>query len=116
MLGRRVRVKEATRLAREQGWTVTKTNKNHWKFVSPHGDIVVTSSTPSDWRTERNFLARLRRAGFRDQRSTTMTDEQNDAPQYDAHVKAWRIEMKRIADEEAEDARGAESYHDSFTA
>lgn len=35
--------------------------------------------------------------------------------QYDAHVKAWRAEMKRIEDEEKEDARANDSYHDSFT-
>jgi hypothetical protein len=53
------------RLAREQGWLVDRTAKNHVRFRSPSGCVVVTSGTPSDWRALLNFKSVLRRCGFR---------------------------------------------------
>lgn len=53
-------IKEAER----EGWTVTATAKNHRRFTSPEGGIVITSGTPSDVRTIRNLTSRLRREGL----------------------------------------------------
>lgn len=51
-------------IARDQGWDVALTKNNHWRFKSPKGPVVFTSSTASDWRAIRNHVARLRRAGL----------------------------------------------------
>lgn len=53
------------RLAEAQGWEHTRTGKDHHRFVSPEGTIVVTSGTPSDKRSLENFRADMRRAGLR---------------------------------------------------
>jgi hypothetical protein len=53
------------RLAEAQGWEHTRTGKDHHKFVSPSGEIVVTSGTPSDRRALDNFRAQLKRHGLR---------------------------------------------------
>lgn len=50
----------------KQGGRVEKTSKGH-VIVFPADKSqapIVTSGTPSDWRAVRNFVARLRRAGF----------------------------------------------------
>lgn len=49
--------------AEAKGWEVTRTS-SHVQFTSPDGKRVTTSSTPSDWRTLRNTVADLRRAGL----------------------------------------------------
>lgn len=48
-----------------QGWSVERTSKGHVKCVSPTGEVVITSGSPSDWRAERNFLSRLKKRGFK---------------------------------------------------
>jgi hypothetical protein len=35
----------------------------HLKYRDPEGRIFIRSKTPSDWRTERNMVASLRRIG-----------------------------------------------------
>lgn len=62
----------ATELARlvkalqAQGFTVTKTAKNHLLVRDPTGRAITTlAGTPSDWRSTRNGIATLKRAGFR---------------------------------------------------
>jgi len=52
------------RLARRQGWTVTRTGHNHLRFRSPTGELVHTGMTPSDRRSVYNTAAELRRAGL----------------------------------------------------
>lgn len=48
-----------------QGFEVTRTKKNHYK-VSKDGRLVATlPGTPSDWRSLRNCVAVLKKAGFR---------------------------------------------------
>jgi hypothetical protein len=47
------------------GWTVTITKNNHYKLLGPRGELVHTSSTPSDWRAlkkvEMNVRNEMRR-------------------------------------------------------
>lgn len=51
--------------AREAGWTVEFTRNGHLRFLAPDGDgIVVTGSTPSDTRSVKNCVARLRQHGL----------------------------------------------------
>lgn len=59
-------VKDARRLALRQGWDVYMGGNGHWHFVSPHGAVVITPSTPggSNPRKMYNMRADLRRAGL----------------------------------------------------
>jgi predicted RNA binding protein YcfA (HicA-like mRNA interferase family) len=57
-------IRDIIKAAQRQGWTVTMTGGNHYRFKSPAGPVVFTASTPSDWRAIRNIVARLRRAGL----------------------------------------------------
>ena len=55
--------------AKDQGWRVRRTRRGHWQFFAPDGEsIVVTGGTPGERHARRNFLAAMRRAGFRLQR------------------------------------------------
>jgi len=45
------------RRAKKQGWSVQVTKKNHIKFFSPLGGIVVASGTPSENRGFLNLKA-----------------------------------------------------------
>lgn len=59
--------KEMHQLVRQamlQGWIVTRTKGSHLKWTSPAGDIVISSSTPSDPRTIKNTKRDLRIRGF----------------------------------------------------
>lgn len=51
-----------------QGWQARKTNGGHLALRGPEGQLVHTSSTPSDTRTISNLEAQLRRAGFEENR------------------------------------------------
>lgn len=57
---------QAVKLARKAGWTVARCRgSRHIQWKPPGGgQIVITSSTPSDSRTVKNELAMLRRAGL----------------------------------------------------
>ena len=71
MKGGRIRNHDLSQLvneAREQGFDVGRTAKNHIKFVAPTGKICVTSGTPSDHRAVMNARSKLRRLGFNDRR------------------------------------------------
>jgi len=49
-----------------QGFTVQRAGNGHYKVRNAAGEIVaILSATPSDWRSRKNELSRLRRAGFR---------------------------------------------------
>lgn len=60
--------KEMRRLIKaleDQGFEIIRTKRGHIK-VRRDGRVIATlSSTPSDWRSLRNGIAYLRRAGFR---------------------------------------------------
>ena len=45
-----------------EGWIVEVTRSNHVRWVHPNGSIIISSSTPSDWRSWANHLSRMRRA------------------------------------------------------
>jgi len=53
-------LKAATRA----GWTVTRTRGNHIRVTSPTGESTNTGSTPSDYRSVKNFRATLKRMGL----------------------------------------------------
>ena len=50
--------------AREQGWTVEKTNGGHYKWMSPVGKFFFSAFTPSDVRAVKNLERDLRVNGF----------------------------------------------------
>lgn len=53
--------------ASKQGWVVEVTANGHWKFVPPSKNCrpCFFSGSPSDWRAIKNFVALMRRNGFR---------------------------------------------------
>lgn len=58
--------KEMVQLARRlerQGWAVSRTKRDHYRFVSPDGTIVYAPGTPSDHRSIHNVIAKLKRTG-----------------------------------------------------
>lgn len=57
-------MKPVVRALEEQGWTIRGTSKGHVMCMSPTGAVVVNSGTTSDWRSSRNFLSQLKRAGL----------------------------------------------------
>lgn len=59
-------LRTAARAAVADGWTITVRRSGHIAWQPPRGRAVCTSATPSDHRTTRNELARLRRAGLND--------------------------------------------------
>lgn len=59
-------MRKIQKLAEAQGWVVTRTNKNHTKWLSPLGGMVISSSTPSDRRTLTHLKRDLRFYGFID--------------------------------------------------
>jgi hypothetical protein len=52
--------------AKAQGFRVTRTKKGHWEFKAPdtRWSPVYASGTTSDWRSVRNLISELRRAGL----------------------------------------------------
>lgn len=50
--------------AQKAGWTAEKTRGSHIRLTSPTGVVVHHASTSGDWRSLRNFRARLRRGGL----------------------------------------------------
>lgn len=65
--GGTVDLRDLEKAANDQGWRVTRTKSGHVQFWPPDGVTPpeVFSGTPSDWRAIRNFLAALKRKGFR---------------------------------------------------
>lgn len=57
--------KAAFREARREGWDVVFTKSGHLCWRRPGGGVVFTPSSPSDYRGEKNAIAKLRRAGLR---------------------------------------------------
>lgn len=55
--------RDLAKRAAKQGWRIEQGGK-HLKWYSPDGQIIIVSSvTPSDWRSHKNLEARLKRAG-----------------------------------------------------
>lgn len=58
-------LRNLAKLAQSQGWTLKPTSKGHLRFQAPGGmGMVLASSTPSDYRSSKNLLSRLRRFGL----------------------------------------------------
>jgi hypothetical protein len=64
---------QAIDAALEAGWTLDQTAKNHPRLTPPRGrrdgqgdrlTPVTFARTPSDWRGDRNAIAKLRRSGI----------------------------------------------------
>lgn len=57
-------MRQLVRQMRAQGWEVSRTRSDHLRFTSPDGhSTVYAPSTPSDHRSIRNVVAKLRREG-----------------------------------------------------
>jgi hypothetical protein len=59
------RLRPLLRALRQQGWTLGRTSKNHWRFISPQGDVVVASGTPRSAWAFQKLMGDLKRRGFR---------------------------------------------------
>lgn len=58
------RTRKLIKILEQQGWTQAhRHQQDHVIVRPPTGDQVVLSASPSDWRTWKNQLARLRRHG-----------------------------------------------------
>jgi hypothetical protein len=61
-------VEQVIKRAKEQGWDYEFTGNGHHKLTPPgDGQIVVTSGTPGDQRSFKNFLAAMKRSGYKEQ-------------------------------------------------
>lgn len=58
------RIKKLIEIAERQGWTVTLTGSNHWKFTNPRGQCCFTPLTPGSYRGVKNTGSQLRRLGL----------------------------------------------------
>lgn len=54
-------MRPVVKLAESLGYRVDKTNGGHLRFLKPGRRPLFTSSTPSDWRSQRNIMSELRR-------------------------------------------------------
>jgi len=58
-------MKKWRKLAKKQGWKISKTGSGHLRWVSPDGESVITPATPGKGnRSLENMKANLRRAGL----------------------------------------------------
>lgn len=64
-MGRRDAEALLKKVQKTEGWTVEKTNGQHYKVCSPTGEMVFLPSTPGDHRALKNMKAALKRAGWR---------------------------------------------------
>jgi len=57
--------RELVKTLSNQGWSVEKTAKNHFRFIPPDKtkDIVIQSGTSSDHRSYTKLVSYLRRSG-----------------------------------------------------
>jgi hypothetical protein len=58
-------IRQLSKLCLHQGWSIDRTD-HHLRFTSPTGAVVVTSVTPSDYRSYNNLRQWLREAGLQD--------------------------------------------------
>lgn len=59
---RNSKLSAAIEIAKPYGGEVSITNGTHIRVVLPNGKTVFTSFTASDWRSEKNFRAQIRKA------------------------------------------------------
>ena len=58
-------LRNLVKLAHNQGWTLKPTKKGHLQFQAPDGiTMVLAGGTPSDHRSNKNLLSRLRKSGL----------------------------------------------------
>lgn len=57
-------LRNLARLAKKQDWTIERTKGHHIRWTSPTGAVVLSGSTPGDWRNMKNVRAQLRNAGL----------------------------------------------------
>lgn len=59
-------LKAIIKTAETAGWTVTRTKGNHVRFLPTDKtqSPIISSGTPSDWRSLKNLTSQLRRAGL----------------------------------------------------
>jgi hypothetical protein len=58
-------LKPLYKVARQQGWRVEKRKRSgHNVWISPQGKKIFHSSSPSDWRSNLNLEATLKREGL----------------------------------------------------
>ena len=50
--------------AEDQGWVITPTSKGHYKWLSPMGKFIFSSSTPSDGNAVHQIRRDLVKLGF----------------------------------------------------
>lgn len=60
--------RELAALAQKQGWDLMPTSNGHIKWVPPDArdDIVISGSTPSEFRSSANLISQLKKSGFVD--------------------------------------------------
>ncbi len=58
-------LKKLTKALEEQGFTVRMSKRGHILVFNADGLVATFSGTASDWRSLKNSMAALRRAGFR---------------------------------------------------
>jgi len=57
-------LRKLTRMLADQGFVVRHTSRGHLAISRDGHRVAVLAGTPSDYRSHRNGLAQLRRAGF----------------------------------------------------
>lgn len=60
----RKEIKQLIKEAEDQGWVVSLTNGDHFKWLSPRGGVFFSAQTPSDWRAVKNVERDLKNHGF----------------------------------------------------
>ena len=57
-------IKQLSRKAQKQGWTVSLTGGSHLKWTSPRGEKVFSSYTPSDDFALKKIIRDLKKRGY----------------------------------------------------
>lgn len=63
-MGTRKDYEQLVTQAKSQGWEVSRTKANHYRWRSPLGAMFFSSATPSDYRGLKNLKRDLRINGF----------------------------------------------------
>lgn len=58
-------LKKLTKALEDQGFSVRVSKRGHILVFNSDGLVATFSGTPSDWRSLKNSMAALRRAGFK---------------------------------------------------
>jgi predicted RNA binding protein YcfA (HicA-like mRNA interferase family) len=57
-------LKTLIKQAQSQGFTVERTNGNHYRWIAPNGVFFFSATTPSDGRAIKNITSYLKVNGF----------------------------------------------------